>query len=97
MESFNLILKALYAAAIESLLVFITHGKSAKSCSQANLFNQVFKKEGSSNRVFLYQQNIFSTLGKESLSIINAKDIWQMLADEIDGTNQLLETGKIYL
>ena len=33
----------------------------------------------------------------EALSILEAKDVLQMLVDEVEGTNQLVESCKIYL
>ena len=47
--------------------------------------------------MFLYQQRIFAKLRKSASWILNAKDILQMLLDEVDSTNQLTKTCKIYL
>ena len=33
----------------------------------------------------------------EAISILEAKDVLQMLVDEVEGTNQLVESCKIYL
>ena len=89
--------KALVKAGIEALLSLITHDKSAKSCSQVDLFDFTSEREGVSKRVFLYQQKRFAKLGKAALSILEAKDVLQMLVDEVEGTNQLVESCKIYL
>ena len=89
--------KALVKAEIEALLSLITHDKSAKSCSQVDLFDFPSEREGVSKRVFLYQQKRFAKLGKAALSILEAKDVLQMLVDEVEGTNQLVESCKIYL
>ena len=75
--------KALAEAGIESLLFLITHDKSAKSCSQDDLFDFVREREGVSKRVFLYQPRRLAKLGKAALSILEAKDALQMLVDEV--------------
>ena len=89
--------KALVEAGIEAILTLITHDKSGKSCSQADLFYYICEREGMSKRVFIYQQRRFAKLGKAAISILEAKDILQMLVDEVEGTNQLVESCKIYL
>ena len=89
--------KALVEAGIEALLTLITHDKSGKSCSQADLFDHICEREGVNKRVFLYQQRRFAKLGKAASSVFQAKDILQMLVDEVSGTNQLVESCKIYL
>ena len=83
-------------AGIDALLNLITH-KSANSCSQADLFDYICEREGVSKRVFLYQQRRFAKLGKAASSILEAKDILTMLLDEVEGTNQLVESCRIYL
>ena len=55
------------------------------------------EREGVTKRVFLYQQHRFAKLGKAAASILNAKDILSMLLDEVQVTNQLTESCKIYL
>ena len=89
--------KALVEAGIEALLPFVTHDKSAKSCCQANLFDFICEREGVSRRVFLYQQRRFAKFGKAALSILEVKDVLQMLVYEVEGTNQLVESCKTYL
>ena len=90
--------KALVEAGIEALLSLITHDKSAKFCSQADLFDFICEREAVSKRVFLYQQRRFAKHGKAALSILEAKDLLQMLVDEVEGTNhQLVQSCKIYL
>ena len=78
------------------MLTLITHTKSAKSCSQADLFDHICERENVSKRVFLYQQRRFAKLGKAAASILQARDILTMLLDEVDGTNQLVESCRIY-
>ena len=89
--------KALVEAGIEALLSLITHDKSGKSSSQADIFDHICEREQVSKRVFLYQQGRFAKLGKAALSILQAKDILQMLVNEVEGTNQLVESCRIYL
>lgn len=89
--------KAIVEAGIEALLSLITHDKSAKSCSQADMFEHICEREGVNKRVFLYQQRRFAKLGKAASSVLQAKDILQMLVDEVEGTNQLVEACRIYL
>ena len=84
-------------AGIEALLSLITHDKSSKSCSQVDLFDFMCEREGISKRVFLYQQRQFTKLLKAASSILEAKDVLQMLVDEVEGTNQLVESCKMYL
>ena len=48
--------KSLVEAGTEALLSLITHDKSAKPCSQADLFDFICEREGVSKIVFLYQQ-----------------------------------------
>ena len=63
----------------------------------ADLFDFICKREGTSKRVFLYQQRRFAKLGKPALSILEAKDIFQKLVDKVEGANQLVEACRIYL
>ena len=98
MKSFFLGKKALVQAGIEALLSLVTHDKFVKSCSQADLFDFICEREGVSKRVFLYQQKRFAKPGKAALSVLEAKDVLQMLVDKVEGTNhQLVESCKIYL
>ena len=87
--------KALVEAGIGALLSLIIYDKSAKSCSRADLFD--FIREDVSKRVFLYKERQFAKLGKAALSILEAKDVLQMLVDEVEGTNQLVESCKMCL
>ena len=48
--------KALVEAGIEALLSLITHDKSGKSSSQADIFDHICEREQILKRVFLYQQ-----------------------------------------
>ena len=89
--------KALIEAGIEALLSLITLGTSGKSSSQADLFDHICEKEQIHRRVFLYQQRRVVILGKAALCIRQAKDILQMLIIEVEGTNQLVESCRIYL
>ena len=82
-------------AGIEDLLSLITHDKSGKSSSQADLFDHTCEREQIHKRIFLYQQRQFPKLGKAALCILQAKDILQMLVNEVEGTNQLAESCKI--
>ena len=89
--------KALVEAGIEALLSLITHDKSGRSSSQADLFNHICEREQIHKRVFLYQQRGFAKLGKAALCILQAKFILQMLVNEVEGTNQLVESCRIHL
>ena len=84
-------------AGIEAILKLVTHNKSANSCSQADLFERICEREGQVKRIFLYQQRRFAKLGKAAASILNAKEILNMLLDEIQSTNQLTESCRIYM
>ena len=48
-------------------------------------------------RIFLYQQRRFAKVGKDAACILEAKDILSMLLDEVQVTNQLVESCKIYI
>lgn len=89
--------KATVEAGIEAILKLITHNKSANSCSQADLFESICEREGQVKRIFLYQQRRFAKLGKAAAAILNAKDVLNMLLEEIQSTNQLTEACKIYM
>ena len=88
---------AVVECGIDALLKLVTHNKSANSCSEADQFDRICEREHVRKRIFLYQQRRFAKLGKSASSILDAKDILQMLLDEVDSTNQLTETCKIYL
>ena len=82
-------------AGIEALLSLTAHDKSGKSSSQADLFYHICEREQIHKRVFLYQQRRFTKLGKAALCILQAKAILQMLANEVERTNQLVESCRI--
>ena len=82
LESINPALKSFFRgktsvveAGIEAILNLVTHDKSAKSSSQANLFEFICEREGAIKRIFLYQQRRFAKLGKAAASILNAFNI----------------------
>ena len=54
-------------------------------------------QQGLSKKIFLYQQRQFAKLGKATLSLLEAKDVIRMLVDEIEGTNQLVKSCRIYI
>ena len=54
----------------ESVLALITHDKSAKSCSQADLFDCICEKENVVKIIFFYQQCTFAKLGKAAASLL---------------------------
>ena len=102
-ESINLALKSFFGgktglveAGFEAILNLVTHDKSDKSCSKADVFDHICERENAVKRMFLYQQR-FAKLGKAAASIINAIGILSMLLDEVDSTNQLVEACKIYM
>ena len=74
--------KALVKAGVEALLALISHEKSAKSRSQADLFDNICEREGTRKRVFLYQQRRFVKV--EKAAFVNS-------GCEVDGANQLVE------
>ena len=82
---------------MDALLTLVTHNKSVNSCSQADLFDHICERENVSKRILLFQQRRFAKLGKSASSILEAKDILTMLLDEVEGTNQLVESCRIYL
>ena len=104
MEGINPALKSFFRgkaavveAGIDALIALITHNKSATSCSQADLFEYICEREGVTKRIFLYQQRRFAKIGKAAACILEAKNILNMLLDEVQVTNQLVESCKIYL
>ena len=88
---------AIVEAGIDAIISLITHNKSANSCSQADLFDYICEREGVSKRVFLYQQRRFAKVGKAAACILEAKDTLNMLLDEVQVTNLLVESCKIYM
>ena len=51
---------ALVETGIGALLDLITHNKSARLCSQADLFDHICEREGQNKILFLYQQHRFT-------------------------------------
>lgn len=88
---------AVVEAGIDAVIKLITHNKSANSCSQADLFEFICEREKISKRVFLYQQRRFAKIGKAAACILEAKEILNMLLDEVQVTNLLVESCKIYM
>ena len=75
----------------------ITHDKSGRSCSQADLFDHICEREGITKRVFLYQQRRFAKLGKAAATLMEAKDLLAILLDKVETTNQLIEACRMYI
>ena len=88
---------AVVEAGIDALITLVTHNKSANSCSQSDLFEYICEREGVNKRIFLYQQRRFAKIGKAAACLLEAKDILVMLLDEVQVSNQLVESCKIYL
>ena len=88
---------AVVEAGIDALISLITHNKSANSCSQSDLFEYICEREGVAKRIFLYQQRRFAKIGRAAACILEAKYILSMFLDEIQITNQLVESCKLYL
>ena len=61
-------------AGIEALLNLKAHDKSGRSCSQADLFDHICEREGTTKRVYLYQQRQFAKLGKTAAAIMKSFD-----------------------
>ena len=78
-------------------MTFVSHDKSGKSCSQAELFDLICEREGIQKRLFLYQQSRFAKLGKSAAALVEAYPILIKLIDEISVTNQLTEACILYL
>ena len=104
MEGINPALKSFFRgkaavveAGIDAIISLITHNKSANSCSQADLFEHICERERVSKRLFLYQQRRFAKIGKAAACILEAKEILNMMLDEIQVTNLLVESCKIYM
>lgn len=58
------------------------------------MFDQICERETVVKSVFVRR---FAKLGKAAASILQARDILTMLLDEVEGTNQLVESCRIYL
>ena len=82
---------------IDAIISLVTSNKSANSCSQADLFQHICDREGVSKRIFLYQQRRFAKIGKAAACILQASDVLTMLLDEVQVTNQLVESCKVYM
>jgi len=48
---------------IEALITLVSHDKSGKLCSLADMFDYICEREGLVKRIFLYQQRLSLTLG----------------------------------
>ena len=86
-EIFEDINPPLVEADIEALLNFITHGKSGRSWSEADLFDDICVRERITKIVFLYQQRRFTKLGKAASVLMDAKDFLTILLDKVEATN----------
>ena len=75
----------------------ITHDKSERSCSQADLFDHICERDGITKGIFLYQQRQFAKLGKAAAALMDAKDILTILLDEVEATNELIEACRMYI
>ena len=74
-------------ADIEALLNSITHDKSGRSWSEADIFDDICVQERITKIVFLYQQRRFAKLGKAASVLMNAKDFLAILLDKVEATN----------
>ena len=55
------------------------------------------RERGVTKRIILYLQRRFAKVGKAAACILEARDILSMLLDEVQFTNQLVESCKIYI
>ena len=78
-------------------MTLLSHYKSDKSCSQAELFDLICDREGVQKCLFLYQQRRFGKLGKSAATLIEAYSTLIKLIDEISVTNRLTEACMLYL
>ena len=78
-------------------MALITHDKSAKSCSQADLFDCICEKENVVKRIFLYQQRIFTKLVKAAASFLEAFPITKKDLDETYYNTLLIKACKLYI
>lgn len=97
MKSFFRGKKTTVEAGIEAILSLISHEKSGKSSSLADLFDHICEREGVVKRIFLYQQRRFAKLGKAASSLLQALPLLRKLIDEVDHTNLLIESCNLYL
>ena len=78
-------------------MTLVSHDKSGKSCSQAELFDLICEREGVQKCLFLYQQRGFAKLGRSAAALVEAYPMLTKLIDEISVTNQLTEDCMLYL
>ena len=78
-------------------MVLITHDKSAKSCSQSDLFDCICEKENVVKRIFLYQQRLFTKLVKAAASFLEAFPITKKDLDETYNNTSLIKACKLYI
>ena len=78
-------------------MTLVSHDKSGKSCSQAELFDLICEREGVQKCLFLYQQRGFTKLGRSAAALVEAYPMLTKLTDEISVTNQLTEDCMLYL
>ena len=75
----------------------MSRDKSGKSCSLADVFDQICERDQVKKRTFLYQQRWFAKLGKAAAAIVDAHPMLIMLLDEASNTNQLTQSCNLYL
>ena len=97
MRSFFRGKKTTAEAGIAALLALVSHDKSGKSASLAELFDYTCQRENVVKRIFLYQERRFAKLGKAAASIVEAYPILTMILDETHTSNQLVEACFIYM
>ena len=59
-------------AAIDALMTLVSHNKSGKSCSQADIFDFICEREGVRKLLSLYQQRRFAKPDKAAASIVQS-------------------------
>ena len=89
--------KTTVEAGIDALMTLVTHDKSGKTTSLADLFDMICEREGVTKRIFLFQQRRFAKLGKSAASLVEAFPILRIMLDEVTESNQLIEACKIYM
>ena len=87
--------KTVVEAGIDALMTVVSHDKSGKSCSQAELFDLICEREGV--YLLLYQQNRLTKMGKSAAALVEVHPILIKLIDEISLMIQLKETCMLYL
>ena len=78
-------------------MTLVSHDKSGKSCSQAELFDLICEREGVQKCLFPYQQRGFAKLGRSAAALVEAYPMLTKLIDEISVTNQLTDDCMLYL